>query len=60
MQIFISELYESSQRYKFESKSQPSSRINTPALSCMNLVKDTSLKANHNLDCQMDGLPPAV
>ena len=41
-------LYESSQRYNFESKSQLIHQRVDQKARCMNQVKDTILKANHN------------
>jgi len=46
-------LFESGQRYKFESNSQQHVNTNYSSGSCLNQVKDTNLKAIHNL--QMDG-----
>ena len=41
-------LFESGQRYKFESNSQHLSVLCVVSISCLNQVKDTSLKAIHN------------
>ncbi len=41
-------LFESGQRYKFESNSQLVGDSNAISLRCLNQVKDTSLKAIHN------------
>ena len=44
-----SELYQPIQKYKFESKSQPSLLFTANSSCCINQYKNTNLKANHNL-----------
>ena len=58
--ICNSMLYLICQRYKFESESQPPTKLNPPSSSCIYYVKDTNLKANHNFFSLLFNLFSAV
>ena len=51
---FITMLYWAIQRYNFESKSQPILVTELGMTSCIELYKDTILKANHNIFCNIN------
>ena len=53
-------LYLICQRYKFESESQLVPFANSSFIGCIQYVKDTNLKANHNEDVFFFDVPRAV
>ena len=56
----ITQLFPICQRYNFESKSQPFFDAGNVGAGCFRYVKDTILKANHNLPINTRGLPSVV
>ena len=52
--LHVKQLFPICQRYNFESKSQPKLSEEDIKINCFRYVKDTILKANHNLNgCSM-------
>ncbi len=48
--LCMAEVFQTYQRYNFESKSQRDDKLKSNAKRCFRPIKDTILKANHNED----------